>query len=281
MLRVLSLGAGVQSSTVLLMSCKGILPKLDSAIFSDTQWEPKAVYAHLEWLTDEAARHGIPVHRVTEGNLRQDAIDFQKFSKSADGKRYASMPLFVLNPDGTGGIVRRQCTSEYKIKPIERFIRRNLLGLKHGEHAPRDVVLEHWFGISADEPQRMRMSRHLWQRHVYPLCNVPDDYLPKPMTRRGCLAWLAEHYPDREVPRSSCIGCPFHSDDEWRRIKADPESWADAVDFDRQIRSMEAMKGQVFLHAKRIPLDQVDLRTDTEKGQLELWRHECQGMCGV
>ena len=39
-LRILSLGAGVQSSVVLLMSIKGILPRLDAAIFADTQWEP-------------------------------------------------------------------------------------------------------------------------------------------------------------------------------------------------------------------------------------------------
>ena len=35
-LNVLSLGAGVQSSTLLLMSCRGVLPKLDAAIFADT-----------------------------------------------------------------------------------------------------------------------------------------------------------------------------------------------------------------------------------------------------
>jgi hypothetical protein len=280
-LKVLSLGAGVQSTTVLLMSCRGALPKLDAAVFADTQWEPAEVYEHLAWLEQEAARYGIPVHRVTRGNLRQDAIDFQKYSKSADGKRYASMPLHVLNPDGSRGMVRRQCTSEYKIEPIERFMRRQMLGLAHGQHAPREAVIEHWFGISADEPQRMRMSRHLWQRFVYPLCNIPDDYLPRPMRRSDCLAWLAAHYPDRVVPRSACIGCPFHSDDEWRRIKADPVAWADAVEFDRAIRSMEAMKGQVFLHRQCKPLDQVDLRTDVEKGQGELWRSECLGMCGV
>ncbi|KKN55324.1 hypothetical protein LCGC14_0583140, partial [marine sediment metagenome] len=43
-LRILSLGAGVQSTAVLLMSCQGVLPPLDAAVFADTGWEPKAVY---------------------------------------------------------------------------------------------------------------------------------------------------------------------------------------------------------------------------------------------
>ena len=98
MIRVLSLGAGVQSTTVLLMSCRGVLPKLDAAVFADTQWEPVAVYAHLDWLTTEAGKHGIPVLRDTAGNLRQDALDFRQERSSGDGKRYASMPLYVLNP---------------------------------------------------------------------------------------------------------------------------------------------------------------------------------------
>jgi len=46
-LRILSLGAGVQSSTLALMIAKGEIPMVDCAIFADTMGEPKAVY---EWL---------------------------------------------------------------------------------------------------------------------------------------------------------------------------------------------------------------------------------------
>ena len=50
-LRVLSLGAGVQSTTLALMAAHGeIGPMPDCAIFADTGWEPKAVYEHLAWL---------------------------------------------------------------------------------------------------------------------------------------------------------------------------------------------------------------------------------------
>ena len=40
MIEILNLGAGVQSSTVLLMSIHGELPHIDHAIFADTGWEP-------------------------------------------------------------------------------------------------------------------------------------------------------------------------------------------------------------------------------------------------
>ena len=40
-MNIISLGAGVQSSTMALMAAKGLItPMPDAAIFSDTGWEP-------------------------------------------------------------------------------------------------------------------------------------------------------------------------------------------------------------------------------------------------
>ncbi len=280
MIRVLSLGAGVQSSTVLLMSCKGELPKLDAAIFADTQWEPKAVYAHLEWLTEEAARAGIPVHRVTAGNLRQRYLDSRPLAEGEKGTRFASLPLYLVADDGSVGMARRQCTKEFKIEPIERFIRRELLGLKPRARAPKKSV-EQWLGISADELRRVRVSTSAWEVKQYPLVGLPVAMLPKPYARRDCLAWFARHYPDRSLPRSACIACPFRSNKEWRALQAEPEDWADAVDFDRRIRTKRAggIRGAAYVHSDCKPLDEVDLRTDEEHGQLRLPGHECLSSC--
>jgi 3'-phosphoadenosine 5'-phosphosulfate sulfotransferase (PAPS reductase)/FAD synthetase len=93
-LRVLSLGAGVQSTTLLLLSAQRHLPRLDAAIFADTGWEPRAVYEHLDRIDREIAQPaGIPILRVSCGNIRDDALDPRR--------RFASMPLFVLNRDGS------------------------------------------------------------------------------------------------------------------------------------------------------------------------------------
>jgi integrase len=101
-LRCLSLGAGVQSSAVLLLACEGVIPRFDVALFADTGWEPRAVYANLARLRAHAAKFGIPVRTVSAGNIRDDALD--------PAHRFVSMPLHVLNPDGSRGLARRQCS---------------------------------------------------------------------------------------------------------------------------------------------------------------------------
>lgn len=102
-LRLLSLGAGVQSTTVLLLACEGEIPRFDVALFADTGWEPRAVYTNLDRLAAHAERHGIPVRQVSAGNIRADALDPRH--------RFVSMPLHTLNPDGSRGLARRQCTN--------------------------------------------------------------------------------------------------------------------------------------------------------------------------
>ena len=120
-LRVLSLGAGVQSTTLALMIEKGEVPMVDCAIFADTQGEPKKVYEHLDWLEKNLS---YPIHRVTKGNLREDTI------KAVDSDvRVAMSPFFTRNKKtGKKGIMMRQCTFDYKISPLIKEIRR-LLGV--------------------------------------------------------------------------------------------------------------------------------------------------------
>ena len=76
-LRILSLGAGVQSSTLALMIQRGEIPMVDAAIFADTMGEPKLVYEWLDWLEKQLS---FPVYRVNKGNLREDMI------RAVDGK---------------------------------------------------------------------------------------------------------------------------------------------------------------------------------------------------
>ena len=72
MINVLSLGAGVQSSTLAMMFAKGELkPMPDFAVFADTQGEPKTVYQWLDWLETQLP---YPVYRISKGNLAEEAI---------------------------------------------------------------------------------------------------------------------------------------------------------------------------------------------------------------
>lgn len=269
-LRVLSLGAGVQSTTLALMAAHGeIGPMPDCAIFADTGWEPAAVYEHLAWLMSPNVLP-FPVHVISGGDIRGDLL------RAGAGQRWASIPAFTRTVRGGRfdiGMIRRQCTKDYKIVPIRRKVR-ELAGLTR-RRSPKHPVVEQWIGISLDEVIRMKPSFEDWQINRWPL-------IEQRMSRHDCLRWLARHdYP--APPKSSCIGCPFHSDAMWREIRDhDPEGWSEAVTVDREIRTgLRGIRGEVFLHRSAVPLDQADLSTPQDHGQLDLWGNECEGMCGV
>jgi len=262
-LRVISLGAGVQSTTLALMAAAGeIGPMPDCAIFADTGWEPKSVYDHLEKLRKVLP---FPVHMVSSGNLRDDLING---SKSPSG-RIAAVPFFTAN----GGMGMRQCTNEYKLVPIRRKLR-ELLGYEKGQRIPANSV-EVWIGISTDEIQRMKDPRDKWQVNRWPLIDVR-------MSRQDCIKWLNKNGWD--APKSACIGCPYHSDAMWRDMKNnDPVSWNDAVYIDKIIRDGGSKwRYKQYMHKSMKPLDEVDFSTAAEKGQIEFgFVQECDGMCGV
>lgn len=281
--RVLNLGAGTQSSVLYLMMLRGEIPHADVAIFADTQWEPAAVYANIDWLKSQG-NATIPIVKVTAGNLRADAIEFMQNRKSADGKRYASMPLHVLNQNGSHGIINRQCTKEYKIEVIERYIRRTVLGMAPRQRVPKDTSVVQVFGISFDELWRMRTPNHKWVDFDYPLVDLR-------MRRQQVIEWGERHYPGHHFPRSACIGCPYRTNREWREMRDHrPAEWADAVQFDYTIRDRDrdrqrqraTVHAMPFLHRSCVPLDKANL--DDDQGELKFGPplgNECTGLCGV
>jgi hypothetical protein len=258
---VISLGAGVQSTTMALMAAHGeIGPMPDCAIFADTGWEPKAVYEHLAWLMSPNVLP-FPVYIVSAGNLRSDVLA----RSNTTGGRFAAVPWFMVSPRGKKGMGRRQCTKEYKLRPVQRKV----VELNGGKR-PKGGT-EMWIGISMDEAFRKKPSRvqYITNRHVL---------IEKAMSRRDCLKWVADHgYPT--PPKSSCIGCPFHDDLQWRNLA--PNEFADAVAVDAAIRRQPGFRGEQYMHRSLKPLDQVDLSTDEDRGQIDLFNNECEGMCGV
>lgn len=268
--RILSLGAGVQSTTLALLSAKGEIPPFDAAIFADTQAEPGAVYRHLDWLERMLP---FPIHRVTVGNLKEEILNAMRDHR----RRMAARPPFFT---GGGGMLNRQCTEDFKIKPIQRKIR-ELIGIRPRSRGPATVAVEQVIGISTDEASRQKPSRFRWSEHRFPL--IEHD-----MSRTKCVQWLeAEGYP--RPPKSACIFCPYHNDRMWREMKRDdPESFAEAVDVDEAIRPgmagpkrPDGEKGKWYVHRQRIPLREVDFSTLEDHGQINMFNDECAGVCGV
>jgi hypothetical protein len=291
MLTVLSLGAGVQSTTMALMAAHGLItPMPDCAIFADTQWEPKAVYEHLRWLMSPNVLP-FPVHIVSAGDLRADALR----RSNTTGGRFAAVPwhMKIVTPAGTevpiygdeddegnyaiigyrtlerdeikSAMGRRQCTKEYKLRPIQRK-GVELLGGKRPKAGARLLI-----GISTDEAARAKPSQVQYIVNHFPLLDLR-------MSRNDCLRWLERHdYP--KPPKSSCIGCPFHSDTEWRSLTT--TEFADAVEVDTAIRRQPGFRGEQYMHRSLKPLSEVDLSTAEERGQGNLFNNDCEGMCGV
>ncbi|MFB7011559.1 MULTISPECIES: hypothetical protein [unclassified Streptomyces] len=263
--RILSLGAGIQSSALLALSAEGVLPKVDYAIFADTGWEPAAIYRHLDRLEKEIAEPArISVLRVSSGNIRKDALDPEH--------RFASMPLYILNKDGKPGMTRRQCTGEYKIKPIKRQVR-NILGFPYPARIPKGLFVEQWVGISTDEFHRAKDADVRYMRNVHPLIDMG-------WSRGDCVRYLTS-LGLADTPKSSCLGCPFHGNAQWRHIRdTSPAEWQDVVEFDAAIRQGNAranatgnkLLGQAFLHRSRVPLGEapIDHVTAAEQAALQV-----------
>ena len=158
-IHIISLGAGVQSSTMALMAaCGEITPMPKCAIFADTQSEPKSVYVWLDWLEKQLP---FPVHRVTAGSLEQTALNL-KMTRGGRLFTRSSIPFFTLSKDGKPGMVtHRGCTQDFKINPVRKAVRR-IAGIKRSQKSV-GVIL--WIGISLDEAARMKDSRDPWQEN--------------------------------------------------------------------------------------------------------------------
>ena len=134
-------------------------------------------------------------------------------------------------------------------------------------------------GISKDEELRAKPSQDEWIESRFPLVELE-------FSRGQLLNWFQENYPDRYLPRSSCIGCPYHTDAEWKWLKEnDPKSFDDAIRIDEALRNDEQVKnaitkkGQAFLHRSRLPLADLDLSNTQDYDQMML--DECEGFCGI
>ena len=278
--RALSLGAGVQSSVLALLLSESD-PRLmelgyskpDVAVFADTGWEPEYVYVHLAWLEKQL---DYPLIRVSSGDIRTNL----RKGLTVSGHRFVDVPFYLIDEDGKKGMLRRQCTNHYKIAPIYKRIR-ELAGGQRGRPFPKNEHVEMWLGISLDEAGRMKSSGEPWVDHRWPLVDLR-------MTRRDCIEWFASRFPERSLPRSACVICPYRSDEHWLELKrSEPDSFDAAVRFDQWLRNSttnpvrELLNGRPYLHSARRPLASVISEKEKNPDAINHFNEECEGLCGV
>lgn len=279
--RILNLGAGVQSTAIYLMMMEGEIHPADVAVFADTQDEPPHVYEHLRWMQSLG---GPPIEIVTTGKLSEsleNGTDAAGNALADESQHFIAIPAYVKNQDGSRGMVSRQCTADFKVRPIEAFIRERY-GDGKGKPIPRDVEITQIFGLSYDEPKRViRVQQRFSAKPRNWRCEFPLWDLQA--TRGECVKYLAGRVP-HEVGRSACVYCPFKSDAEWRWLRDNcPDGWAKAVEIDEICRRGKMRRGERYLHGSLVPLAEADLRERDERtGQksLPMFIDECEGMCG-
>jgi hypothetical protein len=268
MLEVLSLGAGVQSSVMAIMAARGELtPMPNCAIFADTGDEPKAVY---DWLAYLIQKLPFPVHTV-RGRFKRLSDEFTHITKSKNGNYYqsATPPAHVFGDNKDKGMLRRDCTTSYKIRPIQKFVR----GLLKQTGEKKASM---WIGISTDEAVRMKPSRVNYIENKWPLIDAR-------MSRSDCLGFMERNgYP--RPPRSACVYCPFKSDIEWQQLKDNaPKDFAEAVRIEKNFhdglkKTTRFKTAEAYFHKSGKPLNQVEF---VDSRQADFFNNECEGMCGL
>ena len=278
--RYLSLGAGVQSSVLLLLVDRGEFGEIGVdapalAVFADTGAEPPDVYRHLDWLTEQV--ENVEIVRVKGGELYDDVMAGVEIGGLPYGG--GQIPSYTTDAQGKSGITMRQCTSRYKIRPIERYIRQ-----RFGQPRAGKFHVETWMGISSDEIYRMKEdSRKSWIRR-FPL-------IEREIRRRDCQRWFGREYPERELPRSACFFCPYHDATAWVRLRErHPVEFAQAVKLDETIRTQEPIDAGSarWLHRRRLPLAEAveadDKQLTAQDAQITLpndFLNECEGVCSI
>jgi len=259
---VISLGWGVQSFGLAAMSALGVLPPVDAAIHADTGHERAETYAFAAKWTPWLEEREVRVVTVHPDERYREPFGVKPLPTSLP---QMMIPVYLQFADAPGGMIPRQCTGHWKIRPIRRWLQKN----RNGQ------PVEQWLGITLDEVTRMKRSDVKYIINAYPFI----EELGRPWTRGMVIKWLAEN--DLEIPvRSACVFCPYHSRQDWRDIQiADNGDWEKALEVDRAIKHRR--EGYLcYLTSERKPLDECDFRSQEEHGQMTLWEsEECSGMC--
>lgn len=263
MIRVLSLGAGVQSSALVLMASAGIIgPMPDVAVFSDTGDERRETYRHVEYLHSKMTFPLVVVRR-SEMSLSESTIAHYREEGGFD----QTPPFF--HP---GGMLAKHCSKEWKTRVVVKYVREHFMGLGPGERGPSEKSVEMWMGISRDEIVRMKPNEVPWIENRFPL-------IDRNMRRGDCVKWLVEN--GHPVPvRSACVYCPYRSGEEMQEMKNRQnvdDDWKRATDFDDAIRNGGAgTYGPLYVSRTLKPLREVEFDR-----QPSLFENECEGGCGL
>lgn len=237
LLQVLSFSGGKQSSALLWMVLLGKLD-IDKDKFvvlnADPGMERSETYKYVRKLKIECEKSGIYFKTVEGGDLYDDIINLKNTNKT----RFDNPPYWTMNEDGSKGRLRQSCTQHYKIKPMDKEIRR-LLWERYGIPINRkrlgNNIVEKWIGFTLSEVERVKPSRTKYAYFRYPLIEMR-------MTNKDVI----QFYNDNGLPipmRSVCNACFANGLETFRDMfNNHKDDWEQAVNVDNSIRDLTQVK---------------------------------------
>jgi len=240
-MRTFSFGAGVQSTAVLVLQALGRLPEpYDVFLFAnvgDDSEDPRSLDYYHKYHIPFAKEHGIELielHRI----LGDGSVETIWGRTTKPGSTSIPIPVRMSN----GAPTTRACTADFKIRVVRRWQRKN--------GSCREDPAYTGLGISIDEMDRARDDSGFDDQILeYPLLKLG-------MSRSDCFDVVKEvGLP--EPPKSACFFCPFHSLENWRRLKIERRDLFDKSVMLEEIineRRKENGKDDVWLSRRGKPL---------------------------
>lgn len=281
-MKILSCGAGMQSTAIALMSCENKLteqgnfpngkihPKIpiyDAIIFCDLELEPSWVYSQVNFIKSACEWAGIPFY-VLENALYTDYMN--NFGNS----RVVSIPFWTVDKNDKKGKMMRTCTLDYKINLMQKFIRQELLGYKKGQRTkPNDEKAhEMHLGFSKEEKRRCKENPHRMFVNKFPLCEVG-------LTRADNYTYIKDIW-GLETRASACCFCPFHTNYFFNYLKINSKyEYEKTVAFDKLLEDQQPntkIRSKLFISKSRkriedlLPEECQDKECFLYKGE-EIW----------
>ena len=247
-----SSGGGTQSCCIAALIVQGKLPKPDICVIADTEFENDRTWEYLySTVMPELVAVGVEVHRI------KDSEYAAPWGNPSVHKGFASsgqlmIPAYTDMSGNTAHLSKLStyCSNAWKQEVVDRWLSK--------ERGVTRSMMVKWIGFSRDECKRVwRMAKgEEYQKGLIRFPLIHDV----PTTRQEAINIVKSMgWPD--PPRSRCWMCPNQNDHEWREIKADPEMWKCAVEFEREFRKRDP---HAFLHRSGKPIDEVDFTEEDD-----------------
>lgn len=263
-MKILSFGAGMQSTALALMSCENahattkgqpaphpMVPVYDLVIFCDLGFEPPWVLYQMEFTRKACEEAGI-AFKSLPSPLYED------FMRNFGERRTISIPWWTLGADGHKSKMPRNCTIDYKVEMISKYVRWEVLGYKKGQRLRAEDKKAHemHMGFSVEEAHRCKESPNPMFVNHFPLVEMG-------LTRADNFAYIKDVW-GLETKASACCFCPFHKNYFYQYLKENlSETYEQLVEMDELLRDKTPkppMDSDLFISRSRKRL--ADLRPE-------------------